>query len=104
MAGMLGRLLIISAVRDFARRIGATGERTGFATRILPNTLDAPRRRGAPGANGGSTGHRSPGVPGTAHTSSQHDHTCWREEHEGADHYGPTEDIVCRDRTDRVFS
>jgi CheY-like chemotaxis protein len=40
MAGLLGRLLIVDAQRDFARLVGAIAERLGFATRILPHTLD----------------------------------------------------------------
>jgi CheY-like chemotaxis protein len=40
MAGLLGRLLIVDAQRDFARLVGAIAERLGFAVRILPHTLD----------------------------------------------------------------
>jgi CheY-like chemotaxis protein len=40
MAAILGRLLIVDAQRDFARLVGAIAERLGFATRILPHTLD----------------------------------------------------------------
>lgn len=40
MAGLLGRLLIVDAQQDFARLVCAIAERLGFATRILPHTLD----------------------------------------------------------------
>ena len=40
MARMLGRLLIVDGQRDFACLVGAIAERLGFATRILPHTLD----------------------------------------------------------------
>lgn len=40
MARMMGRLLIVDGQRDFACLVGAIAERLGFATRILPHTLD----------------------------------------------------------------
>jgi CheY-like chemotaxis protein len=40
MARLLGRLLIVDNQRDFARLVAAIAERLGFATRILPHTLD----------------------------------------------------------------
>lgn len=42
MARLLGRLLIVDDQRDFARLVAAIAERLGFATRILPHTLDFP--------------------------------------------------------------
>jgi CheY-like chemotaxis protein len=40
MAGTVWRLLIIGDQREFAWRVGGIAERVGFATRILPHTLD----------------------------------------------------------------